>query len=202
MKTTSIHIPVISFFVLAVCFSTVVFSQNKKEQRIINTLPSKLPIKIEIINGGMKSALEEIEIRVTNIGKRPIYYLALNLASADEFMPRHRVGISTRLTLGNLRLADFSRPPDYLASERANTTPFEPGETKAFGISKQEAYWFWKVMEEKGYSSKSKLVLEHITLSFGDGTGYMTPQAVEVTERKEVSPGSIKPTRGGFFLHR
>jgi len=38
---------------------------------------------------------------------------------------------------------------------------------------------FWKLMEEKGQNRDSKLLLRFITLSFGDGTGFQTPTAID-----------------------
>lgn len=174
-------------FVLALGFGSFALSQEKEEQRIINSVPSKVPIKIEIINGGMKSALEDIEIRITNTGNRVIYYLDLSLTSAEEFMPRHRVG-ATSIRLGNPKLGDYSQSVDHFLSERAATIPFEPSDSKSFSITKEKAAGFWRVMQEKGYSPESKLVLELQTLSFGDRTGLFTRDAIEMPGKKIIDP--------------
>jgi hypothetical protein len=189
-------------FVLALGLGSSALGQENEEQRIINSVPSKVPIKIEIINGDMKSALQDIEIKVTNISNRPIYYLDLSLASAEEFMPRHRVGVGTRLTIGNSKLADYSQSVDHFRSERANTIPFEPGDSKSFSVPKEKAAGFWRVMVDKGYSRDAKLVLELQTLSFGDRSGLFTRDAIEMPTEKIVD--QEKPTKESFdfFLPR
>lgn len=43
--------------------------------KIINKVPKHLPIKIEILKGNTEDVLNDAEIKVTNIGEKPIYYL-------------------------------------------------------------------------------------------------------------------------------
>jgi hypothetical protein len=169
---------------LAVGLAPVVYTQIGEDQRFINTLPSKLPYKIEIINGDFGSAVHDVEIRITNIGKRPIYYLALNLASQDEFMTDNRVGLRGYV-FGDSKLSYFyySGTRD-LSYERQLATPFEPGETKIFRVTRIHADGFLRVMEEKGISKPGKIVLEHVTTNFGDGTGFGTRDAIEMPEKK------------------
>lgn len=163
----------ISIFLLTICFTSLVFSQDKKEeQRIISTVASKIPLKVEFINNGMKTRLEDIRIKVTNIGEKAIYYAGFGVASAEEFAPRERVGFSS-FQIGNGRLSDFSKSFDSLEAERAATTPFEPGDSVVFRIKKKEAELSWRLMKELGYPDDSKLVFEVSLLRFSDGSGYM-----------------------------
>lgn len=187
-----------------------IFSQESKlakepktqEQRIINTIPSKVPLKVEIINGGMESALEDIQIKITNIGKKPIYYFDISLATAKEFAPQHRVGLIS-YQFGNPKLGNFSRPFHSLETERSERPPLEAGDSTVFGnIDKNLVEAFWKLMEEKGYSVQSKISLEIGLLRFGDGTGYMTRQAVEMPDAKSSSSDIVKRTPVSFFLRQ
>ena len=179
--------PIISLtqiiFVLALCFTTAAYTQEKEDQRIINKIPTKVPLKIEIINGGMNSALGDLEIRITNKSKLPIYYFSLSLGSEEEFAPRERVGL-TALKFGNFRLSDFSQSFDSLEAERAATAPLNPGETFSFGIDKKMVEPFWNLMEERGLSRKSRITLEFSHLRFGDGTGYTSMSAVDMADPK------------------
>ena len=190
-----------SIFLLTVCFSTTLFSQQKEPQRIINTIPLKVPVKVEIINGGMMSPLDAIEIKVTNIGTKPIYFFDMSISTEKEFAPRNYVGFSS-FRIGNVRLYDFSRPFDSLTAERAETTPFESGETAVFRITKKEAELSWKLMMDYGYPQNSRLIFYMTHLRFGDGTGYVTPQAVEMSDPRPASSNSPPKPSMSFFLRR
>lgn len=194
MKRSAIFVVQITF--LIVLCSITVSSQEEVESRIINKIPSHVPLRVEIRNGGLDSNLEDVEIKITNTGTRPIYYLSLTLASAEEFMPRNRVGLGTSLKIGNPKLADYSRSASHFETERANTVPFAPQDSRIFFIAKQEAEGFWKVMNDKGYPTDSKLVLEIQNLSFGDRTGYFTRDAIEMPKP------ALNTTEGARFFFR
>lgn len=177
---------VISLPAMLLLCSVTPFGQSPQDiepQRIVNTIPSKVPIKIEFINGGMKSALEDIEIRVTNIGKKSIYYLGLNVSSEKDFQYRHGVGFAD-FQIGNRSFSDFSRPFATLEAERSETTPFKPGDVIVLQISKKQAELSWKLMMDYGYARDSRLKLCMSILRFEDGTGFATPQAVEMPEAR------------------
>jgi len=161
------------------------FSQAdvSEEQRIINTIPSKVPVKIEFINGGMRSALYKIEIRVTNVGKKTIYFMSLGVASEKEFTPRNSVGFSS-FHIGNASVSDFSRPFASLKTERDATVPFVPGETRSFWIKRKEAELSWKLMKDYGYPADAKLILYSDLVRFEDGTGFMSADAVDMPDPK------------------
>ena len=162
---------------------SLAITNEEVEQRIVNTIPSKVPLKIEIINGGMESALEDIEIRVTNIGKKAIFFANMGIASQEEFAPRNEVGFSS-FQIGNVHISDFSRSFASMSSEVAATIPFAPGDRAVFRMKKKQAELSWKLMKEYGYPDDSKLILYIDLLRFADGSGYMTPQAVDMPDPK------------------
>jgi hypothetical protein len=166
---------------LLLLLSISVSSQENECQRIVNTVPSKVPIRVEIVNGDTGCALEDTEIRVTNSGKKAIFFLGLSVSSEKEFQYRNGVGFST-FHNGSGTLSDFSRPFSSLTAERAETVPFKPGETIVLKIPKTEAKASWKMMMDYGYPKDSRLKFYMTLLRFEDGTGYMTPQAVEMPD--------------------
>lgn len=172
----------LAFAVLFSATASNVFSQNQVEQRIINTIPSKVPLKVKIINGEMSTPLDEMEIRVTNSGDKPIYFIQLSMASAEEFAPRNRVGL-TSFQIGNSELGDFAISQSLIEEKKKRSEPFEPGATRIFRVDKKLVGPFWDLMNEKGYSNSARIVLQLNILTFADGTGYMTPQAAEMTQK-------------------
>lgn len=179
-KTDLTNVTLFVLLVVAV-FSPSMFSQDieKEPQRIVNTIPAKVPIQVEFVNGGMKSALDDIEIRITNTGKKSICYLSVSISSEKDFAYRLGVGFSS-FRIGNGRLSNFSQPIEALAAERDETTPLEPGGKASFRMKKQEAELSWKLMMDYGYPRDSRLKLYLTFLRFGDGSGYATPQAEEM----------------------
>lgn len=177
-----------------------VFSQEqeREEQRIINTIPGHVPLKVDVVNGGMKSSLEDVEIRVTNTGNRSIFFLDLDLAAAEEFAPRNRAGL-WGLRFGDVGLYDFGKPIASILSDRPQTVSLRPGQSTVMEPDQRKSKRYveltWKFMEEKGYTKDSKFVLELVLLRFEDGTGYVTRDGILMSDSgKQLSqPKSVRP---------
>lgn len=93
------------------CSASAINAQN--EERIINKVPGHLPIKVEVLYGKRTRVLENVRVKVTNTGKRPIYSLHLQLnTQEDSGLPivynvqTYYFGRSELRTFGNLANAD------------------------------------------------------------------------------------------------
>ena len=190
-----------AFLLALVLLTSAVFAQRTKDQRIINTIPKKVPLKVEILNDGMDVAIHEIEIKITNTGKKPIYFLDLDLNAEKNNKSEVGIGLPT-LNFGNSRYGDLAKTVDSLPSELARTSSLSSEEFIVFKVSKRDADAFWKLADLRGYSSKTKIVLELKILSYGDGTGFVTSAAVEVPQKKSEIPGLTGSSPTGFFLFR
>ncbi|HYO07026.1 MAG TPA: hypothetical protein VER14_08580, partial [Phototrophicaceae bacterium] len=76
-------ISTISFLCLISLFSIQIFAQDAEKPRIINSVPEKLPLKIEFINLDKEDFLNELEIKVTNTGDKAIYSLRFEFEIVD-----------------------------------------------------------------------------------------------------------------------
>jgi hypothetical protein len=156
------------------------------------------PIKISKVNNLQgEHFLRDLEIEVTNVSDKPIYFIRLGLFLPDIKMNGKTSGFS--MFYGRLDMVDL----DVLAEQ--DDKPLQPGETYVFKVPDPiwkgyEQYYFPQNNIPTTVVSIIKLRLD--TISFGDGTGYMAGGDFYKSQKiKFVVPERSKPS-GGYWLKK
>src|SRR6266550_8667255 len=149
---------------------------------IEDQIPQGVPIKIEISNLKTDSFLRDIEIKVTNTAKKPIYFLELGIVLPHNLSPE---GYPTNFPLryGRPELIKFEN------SLEPNDTPILPGESFVFKIAENNLLAF------EGFVAEGKITQTEIKrvylmfrhLNFGDKTGFSGDGSAVPYVRKERS---------------
>jgi hypothetical protein len=181
MKLTIKEVLTAFFIIVYLGFSAVaVDAQEDKKlparQLVFNTIPKTVPIKIEIPDNDLDSPPEEIVIKVTNTGDKPIYFLNLNVDSVEK-IAGDRIGF-TSLKYGNVVLGDFTLSAEQIAREREKSESLAANEFVELVITKEQIKQFNKFLSKRNYQGFPRMALTLSVLSFGDGTGFVTPSAL------------------------
>lgn len=203
---------ILNVFFLACSFLSA--NAQDTEQRIINKVPKHLPIKVEITNGDMGSRLEDVKIKITNIGKKPIYFLTFHINAINSFpyFPKPtdyfpgiptpteiKVGL-TSFRYGNSKLSGYT---ETTRTAEESDISLKTNESIEFEIKKKEVDGFNNLLREKGLNSsetselKLELIFQH--LSFGDKTGFWGTTGSPYPSKKQIS-SFINTHSNGFFL--
>jgi len=151
--------------------------------RIIeDQIPQGVPIEVEISNLKTDSLLRDIEIKVTNTAKKPIYFLQLGIVLPNNLSP-DGYPIDFPLTYGRPELIKFEN------SLEPNDTPILPGERFVFKIAETNLVAF------EGFVAEGKITQTEIKrvylmfrhLNFGDKTGFSGDGSAVPYIRKERS---------------
>jgi hypothetical protein len=136
--------------------------------RIDNKIPKSVPLEVEFKNYDKKDWWRDLEVKVTNTGKKPIYYLWLILwLDATDQNGKQRA-ISFKFgDVGKF----YSTSNEEVA--KADDPAILPGETYVF-TADSSAVKFWNLLQRRGaFAEPQKGVLDHGFTSFGDGTGLL-----------------------------
>lgn len=143
--------------------------EHEGTRAVVNALPPRLPLEVVVKHQELltdpKNAcwLRDLEVEVTNIGSRPIYFVSLLL-----LLPGAKLGGLQpvyKLRFGNLALGSFT------AIARPEDVPLVPGASAVIRVSEDEAL-MWEKWKARGTATDpQKLVLVLHQLNFGDGTG-------------------------------
>lgn len=166
-RKCSVYFSIILFTMIFVLSNNNAFGQDD-EQRIINKVPKHLPIEVEIINGDMKSKLEDVKIKIKNIGDKPIFYLRIDILTTEDsskFQGR-RIGLPN-LKYGNPRLGDFTN-----VAEEGDIS-LKPDEEIIFEIKEKDVENLNKFLAENFISSELRFELMFQMIHFGDKTGFI-----------------------------
>ena len=157
---------------LALCAhgaGTVAGQEHESTRAFVNALPPRLPLKVVVKQHELAADpknerwLRDLEVEVTNIGSRPIYYVSLLL-----LLPGAKLGGLQpvyKLRFGNPALGSF------MAVARPEDVPLVPGASAVIRVSEDEAL-IWEKWKARGAATDpQKLVLVLHQLNFGDGTG-------------------------------
>jgi hypothetical protein len=142
------------------------FPQIVKAQlsEIKNEFPKNVPVKVEFKNYDKPNWWNHLEIKVTNIGKKPIFYLSMTLIT-DRVTPEGKqIGFP-------LRFGDITRlySTERLANEADPSIPPKGSYTFVISRSDSRAWDFAKT--KVNFVEPTTAVLRHQFLNFGDGTG-------------------------------
>ena len=155
--------PSIATFVIwsALIFSLCpsLFGQLTIEKKI----PKNVPIQIEFVNDDSPNWFRDLNIKVTNVGNKPIRFLFLDLVLDTLAEDGHRWGFP--LTFGNRSL--------YSTTELAKSTDIslQPSETYTFKIDSPTADAWELRLSKVGLVERCGAQLRLGWLNFGDGTG-------------------------------
>jgi hypothetical protein len=145
------------------------------ERVIEDQVPAHLPLKIEINNLQVEPLLRNLEIKVTNISEKAIYFLELDLVLPDVLSPSGHP-ISFPLRYGRTRLIDFQEPL------RSEDVPIQPGESFSFKIPAKNLGAFERLAARMNLpqSAIKTVYLLFQQINFGDKTGFSTSGGLPV----------------------
>jgi hypothetical protein len=141
---------------------------NGLSERVIeDQIPSHVPIKVELQNLDSEKLLDMIAVKVTNVSKKPIYFLDLEILLPDV-LSRDGKPIGFPLRYGRLDLIQFDKPL------RPDDVPIQPGGVHIFKVDERSLEGFKQYADDM---SLTQLELKTVyfffySLNFGDGTGF------------------------------
>jgi hypothetical protein len=149
-------------------------AQSTEERVLEDKIPKHLPIKVKIKKEKEKAFKDlqnekwarDLELEITNISNKPIYYLSLLLLLPETKAPNGRQ-IVFPLRYGRGELIDFRtqlQPADV---------PLAPGESYVLKIPYREAKGWENFQSKENKPAPKKVQLKFQLLNFGDGTGFM-----------------------------
>jgi len=182
--------------VLSLLF-TASFSLDMKaqddEEKLINEVPKHLPIKIEIINGKSEDLLSDLEVKVTNTGEKPIYFLDFIILTTKDYLSSSGKQLMFEMKYGRKELVTFG----VLANDE--DVPIKKGESYTFKVDQREVENFKESMRRSFSSVPQKYLLKFQFLNFGDGTGFWATGGTPFsTKKKKLLLSKVTPN--GFFL--
>jgi len=157
-------------------------TNGQTEQRLLeNAIPKGVPIKFQLkedYEARFKDLsnhkwVEDFELEVTNIGDKPIYYLALSLVTNVDgsglVLPdvelRRDNNFVMDLLYGRNELSDI------VTKSTSDDPSLKPGETCLLKIHPGEVTgWGYGLRDGQPDATKIAVILQ--LLSFGDGTGH------------------------------
>jgi hypothetical protein len=134
---------------------------------IEDQIPPRVPINVEIKNLKTNAILRDVEIKVTNTAKKPIYFLELGLVLPDN-LSSEGYPIGFPLRYGRPELIKFDSPLE------ATDIPLLPGESVVLKIPENSLAGFERRVA-KGKITQAevrRVFLVFDQLNFGDKTGF------------------------------
>lgn len=176
-------------FLLTVCLVLVMATGNfeagltqSSEQRRIKTREFKdMPLKVLEVRNLQKGEnwVRDLEVEVENVSGRPIYYVSITLELPDILTPPPRPrddGTSaTRTVVGFILEYGSPRLLDVKELAAADDAPLRPGERYIFKVPDLYVKSFASMKKSMGFGEEAtkNVVLDLVTVSFGDGSGYL-----------------------------
>ncbi|MGH9947308.1 MAG: hypothetical protein ACRD6X_08925 [Pyrinomonadaceae bacterium] len=165
-------------------FMLTTTSASGQLTEIENKLPKSVPLEVEFKNYDKENWWRDLELKVTNTGKKPIYYLWLILQMNVTNPVSGRQG-AISFKFGDLRKF-YPASSDGIAD--ANDPAILPNKSYTFYVSAASVK-AWDMLSERGdFIEPRKAELDHGGTRFGDGTGL----------ESGGSPIKKNPPRGTF----
>ncbi len=152
----------------------------KQQKRLESIIPRHLPIKVKVNNLNNSKWAHDLEVVVTNISQKPIYFLDLHIILPEIKSPAGpNVGFPLRY--GRIDFVKFTTPVEPA------DVPIQPGGTHIFKIPANSAKGldYLKAKEHTPEPKRIQLIFQ--VLNFGDGTGYADTGGTPVDIRKPVA---------------
>lgn len=135
--------------------------------QVENTLPKSVPLKVEFKGFDKEKWWYDLEIKVTNTGKKPIYYLNMWLM-LDVTEGGKPLGVSVQQFGDGER---FYAPPDRALTKESDPAII-PGESYTLRLEEyQVKAWDLGYRTKVNFYAPTKGELRLAWLSFGDDTG-------------------------------
>jgi hypothetical protein len=178
----------------------VLAKTQQDERKLENEIPKHVPLRIKIRkekefkDTKSENWAHDFELEVTNTGEKPIYefYLDLILDVKDSTGQN----VSAPVYYGRAELGDHR----VKATER--DLPLKPGESCVLKIHPGQL-GAWDIIRRKESRPHPRTIrIKFVTLSFGDGTGLMGPDATpvprKVAERSGLARCAPQNSRNGM----
>jgi hypothetical protein len=148
-------------------------AQSTEERELEDKIPKHLPIRVKLKREKEKAFkdlknekwVRDLELEVTNIGDKPIYFPDLHIELPEIRDEGARI-ISFPLFYGRTDLISIKKKAE------PEDVPLKPGETHVFSLEhKQQA---WEIFKRKlNWPQPKNIQVIFQALSFGDGTGFL-----------------------------
>lgn len=156
-------------------------AQSSEERVLEDKIPRHLPIKVKLKKEKEKAFkdlnnekwVRDLELEVTNISNKPIYYLSLLLLLPETRAP-NGLQIVFPLRYGRGELIDFRTPV------QPGDIPIMPGESYVLRVPLRDAKGWENFQSKEKRVAPKKTQLEFQLLNFGDGTGFTRSDGVPI----------------------
>jgi hypothetical protein len=169
MRTSLIRLALMFLASIIPLASGSIFGQLTE---IENKLPKIVPLEVEFKNYDKENWWHDLEIKVTNTGKRPIYYLSLYLWLDANYPQNVGPGSGKQMAI-YFEFGDIKR--FFSTSNGEMARPDDPailaGESYTFTVGDNYIKG-WDLLKKSGsFAEPVKGKLEHGFTNFGNGTG-------------------------------
>ena len=164
-------------------------SQNEERELGVG-LPKHVPLKIKAKNIKSKKWAHDLEIEVTNISNKPIYYLSFMVVMQGIKSPEGKEYMFW-VHYGRGQLNDFSTKLE------STDIPLMPNESYVLKIDQPQADGWEKTRSKLNKPQPSKVGLVFQMLNFGDGTGYGNAQGrfFDINRKVELDQKCLSPPK-------
>lgn len=150
-----------------------------KEKKLENRIPQHLPIRVKVRNLDRRKWVHELEVQVTNLSDKPIYYLDLHVILPETESPQApKIGFPLRY--GRIAFVKFTTPVE------PGDEPIQPGRTHIFKISEMHAKGWDHLRVNDSRPEPRRIQLLFQVLNYGDGTGYADASGTPIDIHKSV----------------
>ncbi len=175
-----IFLTIFSSALFLTCFALSGYSQDKSvsvavakdENKIIirHKLPKFVPLKIELTGLDSADVLRDFEVKITNIGEKPIYSLRYSLQTVDVKISGVPLGLLS-FEYGRHELSGGANESEE-NNVKPTDVPINPNESVTFKLDK-DTIKVHKINIETGFIQKPKIYeLVFIDLTYADRTGF------------------------------
>lgn len=175
--------------ILLIAFGAMgVNSIYAQKAKLVDKIPKRLPIKVEFEKAETEDLLATIDVKITNKGRKPIYFVLLDIVPTD-ITDNEGLKFSFRLMYGR---KNFHQLSEFFQSD---DDPLLPGESYLLKID-SEVLQQWNLRLTKDGKPKPKhFDINFRHLSYGDGSGFMGKPGHSFS-------GRFKRTQNGEFVKR
>lgn len=164
-----------------------------QEKKLDSRIPQHLPIRVKVKNLDRRKWVHDLEVQVTNLADKPIYYLDFRLILPHtRSAPGPQVGFPLRY--GRTQFVSFATPVE------SGDVPIQPAKTHTFRIAESNAKGWDHVRATGERPEPKRLQLVFQVLNFGDGTGYSdaggTP--IDISRGSSVNKTFAPPLSGSY----
>lgn len=164
------------------------FAQSAEEREMEITIPKHLPIKVGMKEEKEKAfkdlknekGLRDFQLEITNIGDKPIYFLAI-LLEMPELVSESGRQLAYPLIYGRKELADLT------SQVHDEDLPLMPGESYTFKIQEKWAKGMQQMRARINKPDPTRVQVRFQLINFGDGTGFMGIDGISVPQPTKSS---------------